>query len=400
MDLRDGPEYEEFRSEVAAFLEGWPLEGKEAELPLEEQERLFRQRGIEQGYVYRQYPAEYGGGGQPYDALRENIIQEEYARTGAPGNALSQGPGMLVPTLLEMGSEAQKQQFIAPTLRGDMRWCQGYSEPGSGSDLASLQATARLEGDEWVINGQKIWTSNAEEADYMFGLFRTEPEASKHAGISYLLLPMKQPGIDVRPLRQLTGSVEFYEVFFDDVRTPAENIVGKRGEGWQVSRATLKHERNLIGDPRMLSDQFDRLLELAREAQVEGRPAIQDPGVRRRLAEIEGHVRSCETANLRMLSATIRGEEMQAMLPMMMIKLVSTDTTQMIMKAAYDLLGSDGLVESGEGGNYEKDNRPSSVLQNYLFSLGPAIAGGASNIQRNIIGERGLGLPRDPKPSA
>ncbi|MED5261200.1 MAG: acyl-CoA dehydrogenase family protein [Myxococcota bacterium] len=400
MDLQYGPEYDEFRAEVRAFLKGWPLTGGEADLPEEEQERLFRQRGIEAGYVYRQFPREYGGSGQAYDALRENIIQEEYARVGAPGNSLMQGPGMLVPTLLEMGTEEQKNHFIPPTLRGDMKWCQGYSEPGSGSDLASLQAPARLEGDEWVINGQKIWTSNALEADFMFGLFRTEPEASKHAGISYLLVPMKQAGIDVRPLKQMTGAIEFYEVFFDNVRTKAENIVGQRGEGWQVSRATLKHERNLIGNPRMIGDQFDRLLELARDTMLDGRPAIEDEGIRRRLAEIEGFVRACETSNLRMLSATIRGEEMQAILPMMMTKLYSTDVTQMIMKAAYDLLGAEGLVEPALGGNYARENFAAGIVQNYLFSLGPAIAGGASNIQRNIIGERGLGLPRDPRPSS
>ena len=398
MDLQYGPEYEEFRAEVQAFLEGWPLSGEEAKLAPDEQEQLFRQRGIERGYVYRQYPEQYGGGGQPYDPLREAILQEEYARADAPGNSLMQGPGMLVPTLLEMGTEEQKRRFIPATLRGEMNWCQGYSEPGSGSDLASLQATARLEGDEWVLNGQKIWTSNALEADYMFGLFRSEPEASKHAGISYLLLPMKQPGIDVRPLKQLTGAVEFYEVFFDDARTEAGNIVGERGEGWQVSRATLKHERNLIGNPRMISDQFERLLALARETQKDGRPAIEDAGIRRQIAAIEGFVRACETSNLRMLSATIRGEEMKAMLPMMMTKLYSTDVTQMIMKAAYELLGSDGLVEPALGGNYARENFSAGVVQNYLFSLGPAIAGGASNIQRNIIGERGLGLPRDPRP--
>ena len=144
-----------------------------------------------------------------------------------------------MPTLLEFGSEEQKRRFIPPTLAGEMKWCQGYSEPGSGSDLASLQTTARLEGDHWVINGQKIWTSNAREAHYMFGLFRTEPGASKHAGISYLLVPMDAPGIDVRPLKQMTGSMEFNEVFFDDARAPAENIVGRRGEGWSISRATL-----------------------------------------------------------------------------------------------------------------------------------------------------------------
>jgi alkylation response protein AidB-like acyl-CoA dehydrogenase len=400
MDLRYGPEYEVFRRELREFLTGWPLSGDEAALPQAEQERIFRGRGIDAGYVYRETPEAYGGSGQPSDPLRDRILQEEYGRAGAPGNSLFQGPAMLVPTLLELGSEQQKQRFIPPTLRGEMSWCQGYSEPGSGSDLASLQASARLEGDDWVLNGQKVWTSNADSADWMFGLFRSEPEASKHAGISYLLIPMKQEGIRVRPLRQLSGAAEFFEVFFDDARTPAENIVGQRGEGWQVSRSTLKHERNLIGNPRMISDQFDRLLALAREAQVGGRPALSDAGVRRRLAEIEGFVRACETSNLRMLSASIRGEEMQVMLPMMMTKLYSTDVTQMIWKLAYDLLGTAGLTDCEWAPNYARDSTPPAVVQNYLFSLGPAIAGGASNIQRNIIGERGLGLPRDPRPSS
>jgi alkylation response protein AidB-like acyl-CoA dehydrogenase len=279
-----------------------------------------------------------------------------------------------------------------------MRWCQGYSEPGSGSDLASLQASAVLDGNSWVINGQKIWTSSAREADWMFGLFRTEPDAGKHAGISYLLVDMKADGVDVRPLKQMTGSLEFNEVFFDDVCTPAENIIGARGEGWKISRATLVHERNLIGNPRMMTEQFDQLLELARSVRRGGRPAIEDPRVRERLAEIECFVRCVETTNLRMLSASIHGEELKAMLPMLMIKLYSTDVTQMIATTAWDLLGGDGLVEGDASEWYSRDGTSAAFVNNYMFSLGPAIAGGASNIQRNIIAERGLGLPRDLRP--
>ena len=398
MDLSFGPEYDAFRAELQEFLSGWPLTGAEAKLPPEEQERLFRQRGIERGYVYRQYPSQYGGSDQEYDALKERIVQEEYFRTGAPGSSHMQGPAMLVPTLLDLGTEAQKREFIPPTLAGDMRWCQGYSEPGSGSDLASLQSTARLEGDEWVINGQKIWTSNANESQMMFGLFRTEPDAGKHAGISYLLVPIDQPGVDVRPLKQITGGMEFNEVFFDDARTPAHNIVGKRGEGWVVSRATLKHERNLIGNPGMLRQQLDMLIGLAKDKQRGGRPAIEDPGMREQIAAIEGYVRAAETSNLRMLSATIRGEDEKVVLPTLMGKLFTTDISQLIMKAAYDLLGSDGLLEPQYDGGYVMDGSPESVVYNYIFSMGPSIAGGASNIQRNIIGERGLGLPRDLRP--
>jgi alkylation response protein AidB-like acyl-CoA dehydrogenase len=397
MDLRYGEAYDAFRAELREFLAGWPLRGPEAALPQASQEQIFRQRGIERGYVYRNIPREYGGAGQPVDALKDRIIQEEYARSGAPGNRLDQGAGMLAPTLLQFGTEEQKRRFIPPTLAGTLRWCQGYSEPNAGSDLASLQATATLEGDSWVLRGQKIWTSNAREADMMFGLFRTEPGAPKHAGISYLLVDMKVPGIDVRPLKQLTGSMEFNEVFFDGARTPAENIVGRRGEGWAVSRATLVHERNLIGNPKLLSEQWEQLLQRARTARRGGRPAIEDPGVRQRLAEIEGYVRAVETCNLRMLSASVRGEELEVMLPMLMIKLYSTDVMQRVACASYDLVGGEGLLEPDfrEESVYDTTATTSGAIYNYLFSLGPAIAGGASNIQRNIIGERGLGLPRD-----
>ena len=237
MDLTYSDQYETFRAELREFLKAWPLSGDEAELSPEAQEQRFRERGIERGYVYRNIPSQYGGSGQEYDAFKEAIIREEYSRVGAPGDSLYQGPALLAPTLIEFGTEAQKEFFVPKTLTGEHVWCQGYSEPGSGSDLASLQSTARLEGQEWVINGQKTWTSNAREADYMFGLFRTEPEASKHGGISYMLIDMKAPGIEVRPLKQLDGCMEFNEVFFDDVRVPAGWIIGERGQGWAIRRS-------------------------------------------------------------------------------------------------------------------------------------------------------------------
>ncbi|HKK52874.1 MAG TPA: acyl-CoA dehydrogenase family protein, partial [Myxococcota bacterium] len=267
MDLEYGEEYERFREAVRIFLKGWPLQGEEAELPMEEQEAIFRKRGIEAGFVYRHIPREYGGSGQPSDALEDQIIVEEFFRAGAPRDLSTQGAGMLAPTLIEFGTEEQKRRYVPPALTGEELWCQGYSEPGSGSDLASLQCQARLEGDEWVINGQKIWTSSAQRAHMMFGLFRTEPDARKHEGISYLLVPMDTPGIEVRPLREMSGGYEFNEVFFTDARIPAANIVGQRGQGWQVSRATLVHERNLIGNPFMMRDAFNDLVALARSRQ-------------------------------------------------------------------------------------------------------------------------------------
>ncbi len=402
MDLRLGAEHEAFRAELREFLAGWPLDGAEAELPLEEQERLFRRRGIERGYVYRHIPVEYGGAGREPDVLAERIIQEEYLAAGAPGDVSAQGPSMLVPTLLEKGTEAQRRRFIRPTLNGEMVWCQGYSEPGAGSDLASLQSRAVLDGDEWVIDGHKIWTSGAQRAHYMFGLFRTEPEAPRHAGISYLLIDMSAPGIEIRPLREITGGAVFNEVFLNEVRTPADHIVGRRGEGWLVSRATLKHERKMIGDPNALRRLFVELLELARTTERGGRPATADPGVRQRLSEIEGYLLSQESAGRLLLTAAARGESEspRTALPLMMMKLYSTHVRERISRLAYDLIGSGGLLApSDEEQRVDAGNTPGSWTSRYMLSLAVAIAGGASNIQRNIVGERGLGLPRDLRAS-
>src|SRR5262245_16042446 len=295
VNLEYGEKYETLRAELREFLGGWPLTGAEAALPTAEQEALFRRRGVERGYVYRGVPRRYGGSEQPPDALADAILREEYWRAGAPGDLLLQGPSLLVPTLLACGTEEQRQEIIAPTLRGERVWGQGDSEPGAGSDLASLASRAVLDGDEWVVHGHKIWTSNARHADWMFGLFRTEPGAAKHGGISYLLIPMRQPGVVVRPLKQITGSLEFNEVFLDGARTHASNVVGRRGEGWQVSRVTLLHERKLMGNPYLLREQWRDLLALARRSRVRDGPALDDPALRQRLAAIEGRLRCAET---------------------------------------------------------------------------------------------------------
>ncbi len=397
MDLEYSAEHQRFREEVRQFLKGWPLTGDEARLPQDEQEQLFRKRGIEAGFVYRSVPKQYGGSEQPRDAIKDRIIVEEFYAAGAPRDLMTQGAGMMVPTLLEFGTEAQKERYIPPALFGEENWCQGYSEPGSGSDLASLQCHARLEGDEWVLNGQKIWTSSAQRAQMMFGLFRSEPDAKKHEGISYLLVPMDAKGLEVRPLREMGGGFEFNEVFFDDVRIPKENIVGERGQGWQISRATLVHERNLIGNPNMMREAFSDLLDLARSRALGGRPANEDPGIRRRIAEIEGYVHTSELSNMRQFTAANKGKMSDVMRPMMMNKVAGTDTMQMIMKCAFDLLGGEGVLAPTEEelDTWGRKTTSSGWVLQYVFSMGPAIAGGATNIQRNIIGERGYGLPRD-----
>ena len=393
MDLSYSDEYEAFRVEVRAFLDArWPLKGNEAELPLAKQGSLFRERAIAAGYQCRAVPRQYGGAEQPADVLQAAIIQEEWRRAKAPGEMRGIGPSMLVPTLLEKGSEWQKEKFIPPTLRGDISWCQGYSEPGSGSDLASLQTRAELVGDEWVINGQKIWTSGAGEADYMFCLCRTEPDAGKHAGISYLLIDMKQPGIDVRPLRQMTGSADFNEVFLADVRTPSDWIVGERGEGWIVSRATLKHERNMIGSAEQSSFLFAGLVQLAQDSQRNGGPASRDPHVRQRLVAIEGYAAAHRYSGYRQLTLAARDQDPG--LAALLNKITSTNLGSEMAKLAYDLIGEHGL-ESPSFENMRAGRGHSGWVGQFMWSLGIAIAGGTANIQRNVIAERGLGLPRD-----
>jgi alkylation response protein AidB-like acyl-CoA dehydrogenase len=395
MDLSYGPEYEAFRAEVSDFLAAnWPPSGADAELPREEQTARFRAKGVERGYLLRWLPRQYGGSEQPADALKATIIREEFSRAHAPMEVRGIGMMMLVPTLLEKGEAWQKEHFIPPTVRGEFRWCQGYSEPGSGSDLASLKTRAELAGDEWVINGQKIWTTNALEADYVFCLCRTEPEAPKHAGISYLLIPMKQPGVEVRPLKQMNGGADFNEVFFSDARTPADWIVGRRGEGWLVSRATLKHERDGIGNGAMSGLMFTGLLALAKNTQRNGRPASQDPLIRQRLAALEGRVRSHEYSAYRQLSRGARGKDAGRIATMN--KLVSTDIGCEVARIALDLLGEEGLCDpESQTGRLAAFGSARSWMSQYMYSLGIAIAGGTANIQRNVIGERALGLPRD-----
>jgi alkylation response protein AidB-like acyl-CoA dehydrogenase len=394
MDVGYGAEYKEFHQGVRDFLSGaWPPSGADADLSRAEQVARFRARAIEAGYLARGIPRRYGGSEQPPDVLQAAIIREELRRAGAPGDPTGIGPSMLVPTLLEKGTEWQKEKFVAATMRGEIVWCQGYSEPGSGSDLASLQTRAELVGDEWRINGQKIWTSGAQRADYMFCLCRTEPEASKHAGISYLLLDMHQPGIDVRPLKQMNGESTFNEVFLDDVRAPADWIVGKRGEGWIVSRTTLVHERNSIGTAEQMLTFFNGLVQLAREQQSDGRPALEDPVVRERLAEIEGYVRAHQYSGYFQLTRAARGESPGIL--QMMNKLNGTNIGQAISKLAYELLGDGGLHDAGGRALNEAPRDPGGWVSQYMGSLGGAIAGGTANIQRNIIAERGLALPRD-----
>lgn len=403
MDLSFSAEYQAFRSEVRQFLDDhWTEDDRNsnpeptgqaafvgAVLRTDERATAFRLKAIERGYLYRHVPKRYGGGEQSYDPLKSTIIAEEFRRAKAPGEMMGQGPSMLVPTLIEHGTEEQKQKFVRDTLLGKVLWCQGYSEPGSGSDLASLRTRAELDGDFWVVNGQKIWTSNATEAHWMFALVRTEPDAPKHDGISYLLIDMKTPGLDVRPLRQMTGDADFNEVFFDNARVPKDNLVGPRGKGWIVSRSTLKHERALIGNSAMSRRMFDGLVMTAQMLTLRGQPAIKDPVIRDRIAQLEARMMATEYHGYRLLTMEARGEDPG--IAGMVTKLFGTQLGYDITKTAMDVLGDRAALAPNAS------NPMGMFVTAYMWSLGILIAGGTANIQRNIIAERGLGMPRDKK---
>jgi len=393
MDLGYGTQYEAYREEVRAFLSSaWAAAQPRPEKPTPEQVVHFRRAATEAGYLYRSIPRQYGGSEQEPDTLAAQIIREEFNAVRAPLELGGHGPQMLVPTLLEWGTTWQKEHFIRKALEGEHIWCQGYSEPGAGSDLAALRTKGELRDGEWVLNGQKIWTTHWRRAQYMFALVRTEPDAGKHAGISYLLLPMDQPGVDVRPLKQITGDSEFAEVFLNDARTPSDWIVGDRGEGWQVSRSLLRHERNMIGGADRSTGLFQSLLRLARKARVDGRPAIEDRQVREDLAAIYGYVETQRYSSYIQLTRDLHGRD-AGTLPMLN-KLSDTNIRQRVSRLAQRLLGSEvALAPSGQPAGASSGNE--KWMNQFMGSLGMAIAGGTSNIQRNIIAERGLGLPRD-----
>lgn len=396
MDLSYGEMAEAYRADVKSFLSAnWPPAADLRGADLKQYIRAFRTKATEQGYLYRAVPKVYGGSEQPVDVIRAQVIREEFVRARAPMEVGGNGMNMTVPTLLEKGTEEQKDLFIRKTVEGEYIWGQGYSEPGSGSDLASVRTKGELseDGSKWIINGQKIWTSQGMQATHMFMLVRTEPDAPKHDGITYLLIDLDQPGITRRPIRQMTGEEgdhTFCEFFFDNAETPVGLQVGERGQGWYVSRTTLKHERASIGSADGLGKQFSKLVELAQET---GR--ISDPIIRDKLAQIEGFVLSHRYTSFRLFSCSAAGEDPGRVL--LMMKLLLTETGHEIALLAQELMGEYAFIEpAGAGGRGPRGPRgPEKWMDQIMGSLGNSIAGGTTNIQRNIIGERGLGLPRD-----
>ena len=383
MDLREAPEIAAFREEVRTFIEQ-DLSSDERNLTRgglednEEHVRAVRSKLAARGWTAMAWPKEYGGGGAT--VRQQAVFNEELAYHGVPGPDFI-ATNYVGPTLMLYGRDDQKDRFLPPILRCEENWCQGYSEPGAGSDLASLQTRAVLDGDHFVINGQKIWTSGAHRADWMFMLARTDPEAPKHRGISYLLVDMKSPGIEVRPLINMAGSHEFNEVFFNDVAVPRENLVGELNRGWYVGMATLDFERSAIG---MVAAIRRELEELAQH--VTSRGVTLKTSLRNELAD-----RFIEVAVVRMLSLRILWMQEQKLIPnyeASMCKLFTTELNQRIARVGLKLLGTGG--QAGEPGEpyFER------WRHHYLRTVANTIEGGSSEIQRNIMATRGLGLPR------
>ena len=388
VQLRFSAEDEAFRKEVRDWLTD-NLVGEFRALgarggPGREHEgfdvRLAWERRLgEAGWTGLGWPKQHGGRGATL--TQQVIFNEEYVRAGAPARVGIVGEGLLGPTLIAFGTDEQQHRFLPPIVKGEELWCQGYSEPDAGSDLANVQTRAVLDGDEWVVSGQKVWTSLAHWADWCFVLCRTNADAPRHRGLSYLLCPMRQDGVEIRPIVQLTGTSEFNEVFFDGARTARGNVVGEVDGGWKVAMGTLGFERgvstlaNQIGFEREL----DRVIALAR-----ANGAAADPRMRQRLASAWIGLRLLRFNALRTLTAVEPGPEASVS------KLHWATWHRALGELAMDVQGMSATVV--EGGEHELDD----LQRLFLFARADTIYGGSNQIQRNIIGERALGLPREP----
>ena len=392
MDLSLSEEHLQFSEDVIGFLNNHKADWPESGLGLQDPKRLaWQEMLIENGYAARTIAKEYGGYGAEPDILKSRLIAEAFAKTGAPPPTANQGVSMLVPTLLENGTEEQKQKWVSKTLRGEVIWCQGYSEPGAGSDLANLRTAAVLDGDDYVINGQKIWTSTAREAQMIFCLVRTDPDAPKHGGISYLIFSMDTPGIEIRPLVDMTGSANFNEVFFTDVRVPKDQIVGEPGQGWRVANSTLKHERGMLGNPNAAKARLLSIIELMKSETIDGERLIDSPIFRDRLIKLQAEVYAMQANGMRVTTASLKGESPG--MAGLIIKLQGCELNHQLAGLAIDVMGELGLLY----GDTPRVRDRASWQWRFMYDLGLIIGGGTAQIQKNIISERGLGMPREPK---
>ncbi len=343
------------------------------------------------GWTCVGWPEQFGGRGLPINL--EVAYHEEYAAAGGPGRAGLIGEGLLGPTLIHFASPEIQQRFLPGIVSGTEFWCQGYSEPNAGSDLANVKTKARLEGNEWVIDGQKVWTSLAQWSDWCFVVCRTEEGSQRHHGLSYLLVPMDQPGIEIRPIRQITGTAEFNEVFFDGARTTADLCVGNPGDGWKVAMGTLAFERGVLtlGQQMAFQREFQTILDAAK-----ANGSLYEAVLRQRIAQTWSRLRIMRWNALRAL----RVDENVALPREAMInKLYWANLHRDMGELAMDVLGAEAMLtryseaDEGDAGDLEM----SSEHKLFFFSRSDTIYGGSDEIQRNVIGERALGLPREPR---
>lgn len=397
MDFNDSPEEAAFRAECRAFFEkNAPRKAGHAAAQRTRADdaaslaaalaaaKDFQRRKTEAGLAAITWPKAFGGRGLP--PIMQVIFNQEQAGFEVPRGFFEIGLGMCIPTLMKHGTPEHAKRYVPKAVRGDEIWCQLFSEPVGGSDLAGLITRAVRDGDDWVINGQKIWTSGAHYCDFGIIVARTDPNVAKHEGLTMFFLDMKSPGIEVRRIRQVSGTSNFNEVFFTDVRVPDSQRLGAVGEGWKVSLTTLMNERLAVGDAP--APDFDDIFHLAREVTIDGKPAIADRAMRERLADWYVETQGLKLTKFRTMTALSRGQTPGP--EASITKLVSATKLQEIASTGMDLLGEGGsLMEEGE--------TPAAALfqQALLYSPGLRIAGGTDEILRNIIAERVLGLPAD-----
>ena len=393
MDLNLTPEETKFRDELRTWLEAnvpkdW---GEWREKPLEESFpylRAWQRKLYEGGWAAVSWPKEYGGRGATL--MEQSLFWEEMARVEAPPMANSLGLGLIGPTIIAYGTDEQKKRFIPKILSAEEIWCQGFSEPNAGSDLAALQTEARLEGDHYVVNGQKVWTSYGWIGNWCELVVRTDSNVPKHKGLSVLLIDMKSPGVEVRPLKQMTGESEFNEIFFRDVRVPVANLLGKVNDGWNVAVSTLMYERGSYGARLHLifKRAITRLIELSHKFQKNGHPAAQDPITRQKLAQCYAEIEIMRWNQLRAFSRVtatgVPGPEGSIQ------KIFWSELNQRVQQIAQEIFGPYGQLLAGD--KNAVDNGIWSY--GYLRTRGNTIEAGTSEVQRNIIGHFVLGLPR------
>lgn len=413
MQLTYTPDAEAFRSEIRSWLRdnlpaGWMDavdRGEVLEMSADDRKAFnegWPARLYAGGWICATWPTEYGGKG--LSTMQGVVLAEEFARAKAPMRADFFGDTLVGPTILQWGTEEQKKEFLPNILNGKTRWCQGFSEPNSGSDLASLKTQAVLDGDEWIINGQKVWTTGGHHADYCFLLTRTDPEAPKHKGISYLLVPMRQEGVEVRGIVQPDGTAEFCEVFFTNARCPKDNVVGGVNNGWKVANSTLAFERGMSATTgyRRFEEEY-RLM--VRAATDNGR--IHEEGIRQRLMQYYTKIQILRINGLRSLTATLNNsKDLGVMALGASNKMFWSEMHKAAMELALDIFGPNSMLvdagpDAGSWPGVAREKRRagypvSPMMSSFFFSRSETIWGGTSQIQRNIVGERVLGLPKEP----